>query len=162
MPSRFAWATPSMLEVPLSTVMMTRRGRALAGRTAPMRDVDDRGRQPVAVAHAVGHHEADVGGSQHPQPAHRDGAARRSVRIVVPDHHDGRARLDSVVEHGHRAIEIEEPVWRQQAGQRVIEVAVGFDRPGRERPAHHGMDAGEIPGAEFRYHAAPDAFHRRC
>jgi hypothetical protein len=90
MPSSRARATPSTLAMPLSTVTM-RSGSI--GR----REVDDVGREAVAVGEAVGHQIIDLG-AEGAQRAHADRAGGGAVAVVVGDDEDACAGLDGVGE----------------------------------------------------------------
>ena len=142
--------------MPLSTVT-TRRGGV-----PRVHDLDDRRREPVAVAHAIGHLEGHVRGSEQAQTPHRERTSGRAVRVVIPDHHDARPRLDRGVEQRHRAVEVEEAAGREQARERMVEIVLGADGARREHAAQDGMAAGEEPRIGLGRRAAPDAFHERA
>ena len=150
MPSRFARATPSMLEDAVVDGH-DETGALLA------RDLHDLRGQPVAVAPAVRHHEPHVGGSEQTQAAHRDGAAGGAVGVVVADHDDARRGLDGVVEQCGGPVDVEQPVRREQAcegrGRGRVDVAIDGARaraPGAGRDGSRAGRAGADSGTVRR------------
>ena len=110
MPRARAAATPALLEMPLSTVMMS-DGRAFGG------EPDDLGREAVAELETVGHQEIHRRESPGAQAAHDERRAGGAVRIEVADHQDAPlamledqrdGRIDAVERaHRHESIERE-------------------------------------------------------
>ena len=133
-----------------------------------VRDFHDLRGEPVAVSPAVRHHEPHIGGPELPQAPHRDRASGRAVGVVVAHHHDARGGLDGVVEQCGRAVEIEQPLGREQARERMVEIVLVGDGAGRQHPAQHGMAMREKRRTGHRCRAALNSLHagirasRRC
>ena len=133
-----AWATPSKLAMPLSTV--TSNCGCLS-----KRQVDDRRRQPVAVHRAVGHHVVQRAGrgAEQRQAAQRHGAGGGAVAVVVGDDADALPRGDRVGQQPRRGVAALQRGRRQQLRQRVVELVgarhAARGEQARQQRVHAGL-----------------------
>jgi hypothetical protein len=120
MPSSRARATPSTLAMPLSTVTI----RPAAAR----RQVDDVGRQAVAVGEAVRYQiiDARAEGAQRPDA---DRAGGRAVAVVVGDDEDSLPVGDGVGEQTAACGGVRQARRRQQRREFVVEFAAHATMP---------------------------------
>ncbi len=143
MPRSRAAATPALLEMPLSTVMIS-AGRALR------READNLGREPVTEFEAVGHQEIHRRETPGSQAAHDERRAGGAISVEVSDHDDAPIAMRE--DQPHRGVHSFERAHGHEAIERERKfVAVAHAARGISAPKH---------GVESRVRDLPGQFRR--
>ena len=150
MPRARAAATPALLEMPLSTVMMS-DGSPLGG------EPDDLGREPVAELETVGHQEIHGRESPGAQAAHDERRAGRAVRVEVSDDED--AALAMLEDERDGRIDAVERAYRHESVERERELLAVANAARRVRAPQDRMqrEIGDFVAA--RRASFDDQFH---
>ena len=135
------------------------RGRARG------RQVDDLGRESVAVLEAVGHEEIDLGPAPRAQRPHDERGTGRAVGIEITDHEHSAVGSSVCEQQGHRIRDALERTHTQQPVERMRELPgsvdaacrIGAGQYRRQGPQTLEMPRIHRPVDDLELHATPSS-----